>query len=350
VNDLTAVKITFLFLTALAASWGGVAIFRGWSLRRNLLDVPNDRSSHTIPTPRGGGLVIVIVCLLGYTAIAVIFDTPFSWGYFFGALIVAGISWIDDLYSLPFWSRLIAHTLAAGVLIADTGHWHAVSVPIVSASIHLGSVLGILVTVLWIVWLLNAYNFMDGIDGIAALQAAIAGVAWSILAYAFGLNGVFLFAGVLACASVGFLIHNWQPAGIFMGDVGSAFLGFTLAAIPLIARLETPVEIQWLPLVAVLFVWFFLLDTVFTLLRRAFGRKRVWEAHRDHVYQKLVIEGREHASVTLFYGAMATFLSFSTILALVFSGIFTALAVFFLLIPTLLIVYVGFRKAVDLNN
>jgi UDP-N-acetylmuramyl pentapeptide phosphotransferase/UDP-N-acetylglucosamine-1-phosphate transferase len=135
-----------------------------------------------------------------------------------------------------------------------------------------------------------------------------------------------------------------------MGDVGSAFLGFTLAAIPLIARLETPVEIQWLPLVAVLFVWFFLLDTVFTLLRRAFGRKRVWEAHRDHVYQKLVIEGREHASVTLFYGAMAAFLSFSTILAMVFSGIFTALAVFFLLIPTLLIVYVGFRKAVDLNN
>jgi len=96
--------------------------------------------------------------------------------------------------------------------------------------------------------------------------------------------------------------------------------------------------------VAVLFVWFFVFDTVVTLIRRALGRKKVWEAHRDHIYQKLVIEGRPHKTVSFIYGLMAALLSSSVILALVFSGIFSALALFSLVIPTLLIVYLGFRK------
>ena len=342
-SDLNPVLLILLFVFALAASWGGVAIFRYWSVTRNLLDVPNDRSSHSVPTPRGGGLVIAIICLLGYAALGFIFNSPFSWGYFLGALIIAGVSWIDDLYSLPFWSRLIVHTLAAFVLIADLGFWREVFVPALDINFQFGNALGAVITVGWLVWLVNAYNFMDGIDGIAALQAAVAGTAWSILALTLGLNGVFVFAGLVACASLGFLIHNWQPAKIFMGDVGSAFLGYTLAAMPLLARSETKVEVPWLPVVAVLFVWFFFFDTVVTLIRRAFGRQKVWEAHRDHIYQKLVIEGRPHKGVSPIYGLMAAFLSSSVILGLVFSGIFTGLALFSLVIPTLLIVYLGLR-------
>ena len=333
-----------LLAAALAVSWSGVEFFRRWSLGRNLLDVPNDRSSHSTPTPRGGGLVIAAACLLGYVMIAAVFGAPFFWGYIVGALIVAAISWLDDLYSLPFWSRLIAHTIAALILITDVGYWRDIFLPVFGFDLHLGPVLGVVVTAGWVVWLLNAYNFMDGIDGIAALQAAIAAIGWSVLAFAFGLNGVFLFAALLACVSTGFLIHNWEPAKIFMGDVGSAFLGYTLAAFPLLAGAEATTVIQWLPLAGVLLVWFFVLDTVFTLARRALARKKVWEAHREHVYQRLLIEGRNHSTVTLLYGTLAALLAITVVLALIFSGIFTILALLSLVIPTLGILYAGVRR------
>src|SRR5688572_22010374 len=131
-----------LFAAAFAASWAGVALFRRWSLRRNLLDVPNERSSHSVPTPRGGGLVIAIASLLGYAIIASLFDIPFSWGYFAGAIVIAGISWLDDLYSLPFWSRLIVHIGASFILILDVGLWDELFIPILSVNIPLGGILG----------------------------------------------------------------------------------------------------------------------------------------------------------------------------------------------------------------
>lgn len=345
--NLTVTGLTFAL--ALLASWVGVAVFRRWSLRRDLMDHPNDRSSHSIPTPRGGGLIIVVVTLLSYAVIAAVFSTPFSWGYFVGAVIVAGVSWFDDLYSLPFWSRLIVHIAAAIALIVDVGYWNDVFVPLLTVSIPVGTVLGGICTVTWVVWLVNAYNFMDGIDGIAALQSTIAGIAWSVIGVVFDLPGVFLFGGLIACSSIGFLIHNWQPAKIFMGDVGSAFLGYTLAALPLLARWESKVDQPLLPTIAVLFVWFFFFDTVLTLVRRAFGKKRIWEAHREHLYQKLVIEGREHATVTILYGAVAAFLSFALILSIIFPGRFVFLAVFSLVVPTALITYFGSRR-VDLRR
>ncbi len=343
-NDLSPIATILVFIFALLASWSGVALFLRWSLSRNLLDVPNERSSHSIPTPRGGGLVIVIVTLLGYAAIAFAFGYPFSWGYLFGAIIIACVSWLDDLYSLPFWSRLIAHIAAAVLLVVDVGFWREVFVPLVSNNIGLGEVFGVVCTIGWIVWLVNAYNFMDGIDGIAALQAAIAGAAWAFFAFTFDLQGMFVFAGVLASVACGFLIHNWQPAKIFMGDVGSAFLGYTLAAMPLLAQIESKSKLPILPVAAVLFVWFFVLDTIVTFARRALGRKRVWEAHREHFYQGMVINGREHASVTLAYGIMSVSLSLLFVLALISAGIFTVLAVLSLVIPTFFLMYFGFRN------
>ena len=217
-------------------SLAGVAIFILWSRRRGLFDIPNERSSHSTPTPRGGGLIVVLICLAAYPITGLALDLPFSWGYFAGGLLVAIISWLDDLVSLPFWSRLICHLFAAGILISDLGYWSQLSLPFASGEIGLGNVVGALLTLGWVVWLLNAFNFMDGIDGLAALQAVISCVAWAVFASMFDLPSVFLLSAVLASASAGFLIHNWQPAKIFMGDVGSAFLGFTLAAMPLLAR------------------------------------------------------------------------------------------------------------------
>ena len=129
-----------------------------------------------------------------------------------------------------------------------------------------------------------------------------------------------------------------------MGDVGSAFLGFTLAALPLIARSEARTEIPILPIAAILFVWFFVLDTVFTLIKRLIGRRRVWEAHREHIYQKLIIEGWRHAPVTLIYNSAAAVLIILVLLSISLSGIYPLLTFLFLTLLTVLTVYLGVRK------
>lgn len=340
-----------LFVGGFIASVLGVGLYRKWSYRRELFDLPNERSSHTIPTPRGGGLVIVVVCLALYLIIGPVLGFRFSWGYFAGAILVAFVSWLDDLYSLPFWSRLIVHIGAAAILIVDVGFWSQLHVPLLSSMFSVGSVLGIVITIVWIAWLINAYNFMDGIDGIAALQAIVAGVGWAVLAAFFDLDSTFLLAGSVAAASAGFLVHNWQPARIFMGDVGSAFLGFTLAAIPLMARSEAGREIAILPFAGVLFVWFFIFDTMFTLIRRVIARKKVWQAHREHIYQQLIIAGWSHAPVALIYNSAALLLIVLVLLAVILSGIFPVLAFLCFAALTLLTTYVGLRrKGVDLSN
>ena len=129
-----------------------------------------------------------------------------------------------------------------------------------------------------------------------------------------------------------------------MGDVGSAFLGFTLAAIPLLGGKEAPEAYLLLPAVAILFLWYFVFDSVLTFFRRLLMGQRVWEAHREHIYQRMVISGWSHASVTLTYGASAAILSATVLLAVIFSGKFAVLAILSLVIPTLALVYFGVRK------
>lgn len=342
-NSLSAGAF-LLFAVVFAMSTVGVALFRVWSNRRGLLDIPNERSSHSMPTPRGGGLIIVIVSLCAYASISILFDLPVSWGYLVGATVVAFVSWLDDLWSLPFWMRLLVHIAAAVVLTSDVGAWSDVTVPFADYRIALGSVPARILAVLWLVWFLNAYNFMDGIDGIAALQAVVAGVAWAILASQFDLGATAVLAGIIASASAGFLIHNWQPARVFMGDVGSAFLGFTLAAFPLLARAEAMADLPLIPTVGVLFVWLFMFDTVFTLTRRLLGRKRIWEAHREHIYQKLIIEGWQHVHVTLLYGTAAAILSTLVLFWVLFSGIYAILAFLCLVVITSLMIYIAIRE------
>ena len=256
-----------------------VRLIRAWAEHQAILDHPNERSSHTAPTPRGGGIAIVLLTLAG----SAFWMTPRFAIVAVAAMVIAIVSWIDDLRHLPPALRLGVQILAA--LPVAT-----LFTPIVWAPLAL----------VWIVGLTNAYNFMDGIDGIAGGQAVVAGLAWAWFGMATQQPLIAAIGLLIAGSSAGFLMHNWQPARIFMGDVGSAFLGFTFASLAVMA---------WpnLRLVAagVLVVWPFVADASFTFLRRALRRERVMEAHKSHIYQRLHQRGLSHAAVAMIYVVLA---------------------------------------------
>jgi UDP-N-acetylmuramyl pentapeptide phosphotransferase/UDP-N-acetylglucosamine-1-phosphate transferase len=291
-----------LFIAALGLSFIGVHWVGMWAKRHEILAIPNDRSSHEQPTPYGGGLVIVAVTLVGFLMSAW-FHRDWTWqvmlAYVLGAVFVAGISWWDDMRALPAWLRLLAHGIAAGLAIWGMGAWQMISLP-GFGQLNL-SWLGIPITLVWIVGLTNAYNFMDGIDGIASSQATVAGLGWAVLGMLSGQPLVGLLGLLIASSSLGFLAHNWPPARIFMGDVGSAFLGYSLAVLPIIASRTNP----RLALAGILFVWPFIFDTAYTLLRRSLMGEQLFSAHRSHLYQRLIIVGHSHRYVTLLYTLIA---------------------------------------------
>ena len=300
-------------LAAFLLSYIGVAGLKRWAERRQILDIPNERSSHIRPTPRGGGLAIVVVVLVGW--LVVLSLHPGSWVgadllYVTGAALIAAVSWLDDLHSLSNRVRFGAHMLGAVLAIWAFGCWTNITLPIIG-SLHLG-LLGLMLTFLWIVGLTNAYNFMDGIDGIAGGQAVVAGLGWAMLGYLTDQPLVGLMGVLLAAASLGFLGHNWPPARIFMGDVGSAFLGFTFAVLAVAAAQRD----ARFALVGILFVWPFVFDATFTFLRRLKNGENVFAAHRSHLYQRLVIVGYSHRFVTLLYMGLA---AWGTIWGLVWS-------------------------------
>lgn len=291
-----------LALIAVIATYLGVALIRRWASRARMLDVPNARSSHTRPTPRGGGLAIVAVVLGGLWLNAALCPGVTWWAlaiFSFSAVLIAGVSWLDDLHSLPAGIRFIAHGLAAILVILAFGCWHALSWP-GWGYFSLG-LFGVLLTFLWVVGLTNAYNFMDGIDGIAGGQAVVAGLGWAILGWISGQPIVSVMGLLIAGASLGFLGHNWPPARIFMGDVGSAFLGFAFAALTVRASQSNPVFV----LAGIALVWPFVFDAVFTFARRLVRGEKVWAAHRSHLYQRLVITGLSHGQVSGLYIGLA---------------------------------------------
>lgn len=268
------------FVIGLFGTWCA----RHYAMRANLFDQPGARRSHAAPTPRGGGIAIVVALLLAALWLALMFPGGRLWlGCFaIGLAIVAGVGWIDDHRPLSAWLRLAAHLLAATVLAC--GMQLAFGNPWLTAgALMLG------------VGLTNAWNFMDGIDGIAAGQAAIIGVAIAIAAAA-GTERWLALALVAAC--MGFLPMNFPKARIFLGDVGSGALGFTLAALITGAATRQPVLeglLVLLPLAP------FIVDTVLTLASRAIRGEQWWTAHVSHTYQVWARRVGSHRPVALAY-------------------------------------------------
>ena len=280
-----------LLLLAFTLAWPATEVIRRVALSRQLMDQPNSRSSHTEPTPRGGGLAFVGVFLLllvvvaqqeggGRLAIAL--------GV--GGLLIAAVGLVDDMRSLSARLRAAVHAAAALSAVLLLG------LPRVSGAA--GVAVGALI-VLGLVWLINLYNFMDGIDGLAGGQAVVASLG--LVALASAAPAVDTAAWVLAGAVAGFLVLNAPPARIFMGDVGSGFLGFVLGVLALAAHAAGAASAAILTLLLAPF----LVDATATLAVRVLRRQRWYEAHRDHVYQRLTRAGMTHRSVTAWYLLLA---------------------------------------------
>jgi UDP-N-acetylmuramyl pentapeptide phosphotransferase/UDP-N-acetylglucosamine-1-phosphate transferase len=267
-------------------------------------------------------VIVVLVCLVFALLLVPDINGGALIAYLVGGGLIAIISWLDDIHSLPSKIRFGAHIIGALLALAGCGYWETVNLPLFG-SLSLG-IVGIPITLLWIVGLTNAYNFMDGIDGIAGGQAVVAGLGWAIIGW-LSQQPLLLILGLLLSASnLGFLRHNWPPARIFMGDVGSAFLGYTFAVLPLMSNNPNT------PLVGFLLVWPFVLDTSITIARRWLKGENIFTAHRSHFYQRLVIAGYSHASVTLTYIGLAvwgTALAVAWHLKIPWSGVVIVLAI-----------------------
>ncbi len=295
-------------MTGLAVLWLGIpaavlisavltGFFRQYALRVKLLDHPNDRSAHEVAIPRGGGVAVVatflastfFLCQAGYVK-PVIVTIFFACGG-----LVALVGYIDDHHSVPAGIRFAVHLIAAAsflFLVLESPNVLLFPLDIVfSLPIFVLAVIGL-------VWLLNLYNFMDGIDAIAGLETiSVAGGAAFIIWLHNGNYGHIFLLLFLAAATLGFLIWNWPPAKIFMGDACSGFLGFCLGVLALITSATGAINLwSWLILLS-----FFVADATVTLVRRVLLGEKFYEAHRSHAYQILARRRQSHVKVSMLF-------------------------------------------------
>lgn len=289
---------------SLVGSYSIVEGVRRWACS-HLIDIPNERSSHTVPTPRGGGVGIVLMTVIPLLAAIPLMDMMISGEIvlvLIAAILIALLGWIDDRFVLSAKTRLLVQTIISFAAVVSVGIVDHVMLPFVG-SLSLPALVATMLCVFWIVAFTNIYNFMDGIDGISATQAIVAAIGWFVLLLIHGQFVLALASALIAASSMGFLSLNRPPARIFMGDVGSTFLGFFLALLPVTIYQEVA-DPRFFG-AGVLMVAPFVLDGAFTIVRRLLRGENVLRAHRSHIYQRLVKLGYSHAAITNLYGLFA---------------------------------------------
>jgi Fuc2NAc and GlcNAc transferase len=288
-------RIILVTLAAFSVALIATGLMHRYALQRNLIDVPNARSSHASPTPRGGGVAIVFAffvaaLLLNFLGLI---DTRLSCALLVGGGAMALVGFLDDRRHLRASVRFCVHLAAAIWVVTLLGGISETA--LANWGLH-GLWTGRLFVVLTLVWTTNLFNFMDGLDGIAGSEAVFVSSAGAWLNWrAGGPPGLTAAMACLAASCLGFLRWNWPPARIFMGDVGSGFLGFSLGILGLVASQKSalPIEI-WAILGGV-----FLVDATVTLVRRLARGDRWFEAHRTHAYQNLARRWKAHLPVTI---------------------------------------------------
>lgn len=290
-NELVTAGV---LVAALCASWIGTGLVRHYALSRSVLDVPNHRSSHAVPIPRGGGLAIAVLFLTGALVANRFGVVPerVALAVVGGGVLIAAVGWWDDHQPLPARWRAVAHFAAAGWAVLWLGGMPSLNLGMGDLQLGpLGSILAIFGTV----WFTNLYNFMDGIDGLAAGEAVTVGIIGGAILWAADAAGLSLLAFLVAAASAGFLLWNWAPAKIFMGDVGSSLLGFLFATLALASERQGAVPLlAWIVLLGV-----FVFDSTVTLIRRVARGERWYDAHQSHAYQRATRIGLTHRNVSV---------------------------------------------------
>ncbi|MBC3465579.1 glycosyltransferase family 4 protein [Pseudomonas sp. RW10S2] len=285
----------WLFLPLLLLlAWLLTGWLRRYALARSIIDVPNARSSHTVPTPRGGGVAIVVSFLVMVPVLAsqALLDWSVAWALLGAGTGIAILGFLDDHGHIAARWRLLGHFGASAWVLFCLGGLPPQEV--FGHTLELGWI-GHLLALFYLVWLLNLYNFMDGIDGLASIEAICVCLGGALL-YVFAGHPVQVWGCIaLACAVAGFLIWNFPPARIFMGDAGSGFLGIALGILSLQAAWsDAALFAGWLILLGV-----FIVDATTTLIRRLLRGEKVYEAHRSHAYQFASRQFGRHLPVTL---------------------------------------------------
>jgi len=298
-------------------------LVKHFTIRKSILDLPNERSSHSLPTPRGGGIAIAITWFLAITYLYIrkyIDSTPFF--ALLCGLPISVIGLVDDVITISPRVRFFVQVICATIAIFLLGGLNIINIGFQVISFpYLFSI----VAVFGIVWFTNLFNFLDGIDGYISAEVIFIGFAFFLL---FGEVPPALLAAVTA----GFLVWNWQPAKIFMGDVGSTLLGFTMGVFAVYYQNEGVASILiWIMLTSLF--WF---DATLTLYRRWRNNEKLSQAHRKHAYQRIVQAGFSHQK-TVLYGISINFL----ILLLVLIAIkYPELTLVMLLVNLLLLYYI----------
>lgn len=294
---MIAIGITAVLL-AVAVAWLGARFLIIHAARFGLVQVPLARSSHAVPTPRGGGIGLIAGASVG--AVLVVPSVGSAALILPLSLAIAGVGLLDDLRQLPPKVRLAAQAVVVGLLL-----WLVIPYGLFGQD-YPWLPLPVLLVALAIagLWWINLFNFMDGIDGLAASEAVfvlLAGAGLALVGRPELIDAPLLWwLPVVAAGAIGFLMVNWAPARIFMGDAGSLGLGFLIFALALLTA-----ALGWVPLSAwVILVALFVVDASVTLVRRLLARDRVFEAHRRHAYQFLARRFGSHRTVTLLYLAI----------------------------------------------
>ncbi|NUR33314.1 MAG: glycosyltransferase family 4 protein [Gemmatimonadaceae bacterium] len=298
---------TLVLLTGAVSLWLTGQV-RAYALRHDVLDRPNARSSHVTPTPRGGGLAVLVAALLALAVGVAVgrIDARHALAFAPGMIVLGIVGWRDDHGGLTARLRLAAHAAAAAASLFVLGGLP--DLVIGTRVLHLGPV-GTVLAAIGIVWSINLFNFMDGIDGIAGSQGVlIFGVA-AVLFHLRGAGSLATLSLVFAAAAAGFLYWNWPPARIFLGDVASGALGFMIAVLAVAGENDRAVPLVAFGILGGVFV----ADTTITLVRRMRRGDRLADAHRDHAYQRLARAWGGHRPVTL--AAAATTMALAALAA-----------------------------------
>jgi Fuc2NAc and GlcNAc transferase len=285
-------KIFLIFTGAFFTSCIFTWVVRVYALSKNILDIPNERSSHIAPVPRGGGIAIIITFILSLSCLRwlnIVEQNLFM--ALMGGIVIGALGCIDDVYSVAARIRIIVHFMMSIWVL----YWLQGFAGLEFTKNFLAHWINLVLASIAIVWCINFYNFMDGIDGLASGQGIFIGLSSGVAFLLCGASSLSIVMFLFTASIAGFMVWNWPPAKIFLGDVGSGFIGYIFSVMIVYSASKKILPLEFWLIIFVVFAG----DATFTLIKRAYQKKNWYSAHREHAYQSLIISGASHKEVTL---------------------------------------------------